>query len=71
MSSADSESNSQNGIPLVTKEIQSDEATSSEMEHPCKHEHRHEDTRRKKTTSSKVGKNSKFKQKEIRRPLKA
>ncbi|KAI8329997.1 hypothetical protein BD560DRAFT_429244 [Blakeslea trispora] len=34
--------------------IQSDEATSSEMEHPCKHEQRREDTKRRKAQAVKL-----------------
>ncbi|KAI8326763.1 hypothetical protein BD560DRAFT_429839 [Blakeslea trispora] len=55
---------------IEEEKTQSDEATSFGMEHPCKHEQRHEDTKQEKT-SSKVGRNPKFNQKEIRQPLKA
>ncbi|KAI8334551.1 hypothetical protein BD560DRAFT_428634 [Blakeslea trispora] len=45
---------SNTNISLVRKEIQSDEASSSEMEHPCKHEQRQEDTKRRKTQAVKL-----------------
>ncbi|KAI8328461.1 hypothetical protein BD560DRAFT_426761 [Blakeslea trispora] len=37
-----------------SSKIQSDEASSSEMEHTCKHEQRREDTKRRKTQAVKL-----------------